>query len=75
LRALADQLFVIINNKGARKTREIRISAEATCLNGVGENFYDFVNKYRVDGVKRLMTDPQATRYGPLLISPKSQKR
>ena len=36
---------------------------------GIGENFYDFVNKYRVDEVKRLMTDPQAENYNLLGIA------
>jgi AraC-like DNA-binding protein len=30
---------------------------------GVGENFYDFVNKYRVEEVKRLMTDFKAKNF------------
>jgi AraC-like DNA-binding protein len=36
---------------------------------GIGENFYDFVNKYRVEEVKRLMTDPQANNYSLLGIA------
>jgi AraC-like DNA-binding protein len=35
---------------------------------GMGENFYDFVNKYRVEEVKRLMTDPQKQHYNILGI-------
>jgi AraC-like DNA-binding protein len=31
-----------------------------------GENFYDFVNKYRVEEVKRLMADPQKQNYNLL---------
>jgi AraC-like DNA-binding protein len=33
---------------------------------GVGENFYDFINKYRVEEVKRLMVDPQKQNYNLL---------
>jgi AraC-like DNA-binding protein len=33
---------------------------------GIGENFYDFINKYRVEEVKRLMTDPQKQNYNLL---------
>jgi AraC-like DNA-binding protein len=34
--------------------------------NGIGENFYDFINKYRVEEVKRLMIDPQKQNYNLL---------
>jgi AraC-like DNA-binding protein len=33
---------------------------------GIGENFYDFINKYRVEEVKRLMADPQKQHYNLL---------
>jgi AraC-like DNA-binding protein len=33
---------------------------------GLGENFYDFVNKYRVDEVKRLLIDPAKQNYNLL---------
>lgn len=36
---------------------------------GIGENFYDFINKYRVEEVKRLMTDPQKQNYNLLGIA------
>jgi AraC-like DNA-binding protein len=36
---------------------------------GIGENFYDFVNKFRVDEVKRLMADPQKQNYNLLGIA------
>lgn len=36
---------------------------------GTGDNFYDFVNKYRVEEVKRLMTDPQVKNYNLLGIA------
>jgi len=36
---------------------------------GFGENFYDFVNKYRVEEVKRLMVDPQKQNYSLLGIA------
>jgi AraC-like DNA-binding protein len=36
---------------------------------GTGDNFYDFVNKYRVEEVKRLMIDPQVKNYSLLGIA------
>jgi AraC-like DNA-binding protein len=36
---------------------------------GIGENFYDFVNRYRVEEVKRLMVDPQKQNYNLLGIA------
>jgi AraC-like DNA-binding protein len=36
---------------------------------GIGDNFYDFVNKYRVDEVKRLLIDPQVKNYNLLGIA------
>ena len=36
---------------------------------GIGENFYDFVNKYRVEQVKKLMIDPQVKNYNMLGIA------
>jgi AraC-like DNA-binding protein len=33
---------------------------------GIGENFYDFINKYRVEEVKRLMIDPKKQNYNLL---------
>ena len=33
---------------------------------GTGDNFYDFINKYRVEEVKRLMVDPQVKNYNLL---------
>jgi AraC-like DNA-binding protein len=36
---------------------------------GLGENFYDFVNKYRVEEVKRLMADPNKQNYNLLGIA------
>jgi AraC-like DNA-binding protein len=36
---------------------------------GIGENFYDFVNKYRVEEVKRLMVDPEMKNFNLLGIA------
>lgn len=36
---------------------------------GTGDNFYDFINKYRVEEVKRLMGDPQVKNYSLLGIA------
>lgn len=33
---------------------------------GIGENFYDFINKYRVEQVKKLMTDPHMKNFNML---------
>jgi AraC-like DNA-binding protein len=35
----------------------------------IGDNFYDFVNKYRVEEVKKLMVDPQVKNYNLLGIA------
>ncbi|MFM9840351.1 MAG: helix-turn-helix domain-containing protein [Cyclobacteriaceae bacterium] len=36
---------------------------------GIGDNFYDFINKYRVKEVKKLMVDPQVKNYNLLGIA------
>ena len=36
---------------------------------GIGDNFYDFINKYRVEQVKKLMTDPQMKNFNMLGIA------
>jgi AraC-like DNA-binding protein len=36
---------------------------------GVGENFYDFINKYRIEEVKRLMADPKVKHYNLLGVA------
>jgi AraC-like DNA-binding protein len=36
---------------------------------GIGENFYDFINKYRVEEVKKLMADPEMVGYNLLGIA------
>jgi AraC-like DNA-binding protein len=36
---------------------------------GIGDNFYDFINKYRVEEVKTLMVDPQVKNYNLLGIA------
>jgi len=36
---------------------------------GIGDNFYDFINKYRVEQVKKLMTDPRVKHFSMLGIA------
>lgn len=36
---------------------------------GIGDNFYDFINKYRVQQVKNLMTDPRVKHFSMLGIA------
>lgn len=36
---------------------------------GIGQNFYDFVNKYRVEQVKKMMVDPKMKNYNMLGIA------
>jgi AraC-like DNA-binding protein len=36
---------------------------------GIGDNFYDFINKYRVEQVKKLMIDPRVKHFSMLGIA------
>ncbi len=52
--------------------KDLRISRSQLSVvinDGVGDNFYDFVNKYRVEEVKQLMTDPRVKNYNLLGIA------
>jgi AraC-like DNA-binding protein len=52
------------------KDLEISRSQLSQLINdGIGENFYDFVNKYRVEEVKKLMIDPSVKNYNILGIA------
>jgi AraC-like DNA-binding protein len=78
---LADKLVTYMNEKKPYLDSELTLSSLAKDLNmsrshlsqlindGIGENFYDFVNKYRVEEVKRLMTDPLAKNFNLLGIA------
>ena len=46
-----------------------RSQLSALINEGMGDNFYDFINKYRVEEVKRLMVDPQVKNYNLLGIA------
>lgn len=55
---------------GLAKKIEISRSQLSQLINmGVGHNFYDFVNKYRVEEVKRLMVDPKIQNFSLLGIA------
>jgi AraC-like DNA-binding protein len=43
-----------------------RSQLSATINEGTGDNFYDFINKYRVEQVKKLMVDPQMKNFNML---------
>lgn len=43
-----------------------RNQLSALINDGTGDNFYDFINKYRVEEVKRLMVDPTKQNYNLL---------
>ncbi len=52
--------------------KDLNISRSQLSLlinDGIGDNFYDFINKYRVEEVKRLMIDPQVKNYNLLGIA------
>lgn len=77
-RALLDKLRVFMLDKKPFLDPELSLSGLAKQIGlsrnqlsqlineGQGENFYDFVNKYRVEEVKRLMADPQKQNYNLL---------
>jgi AraC-like DNA-binding protein len=78
---LIDRLLLYMIEKRPYLDAELTLSSLAKDLNisrsqlsilindGMGDNFYDFVNKYRVEEVKRLMVDPQVKNYSLLGIA------
>jgi len=78
---LVDKLLSFMKDKKPYLDSELSLSklAQAVGMNrsqlsqlindGVGENFYDFVNHYRVEEVKRLMVDPQMNNFNLLGIA------
>ncbi|MBY0434609.1 MAG: helix-turn-helix domain-containing protein [Cyclobacteriaceae bacterium] len=78
---LIGKLLDYMTNKKPYLDSELTLSSLAKDLNisrsqlsllineGIGDNFYDFVNKYRVEEVKRLMIDPQVKNYNLLGIA------
>lgn len=75
---LLSRLLVYVKEEKPYLDSELTLSALAKALNisrsqlsivineGTGDNFYDFINKYRVEEVKRLMTDPNVKNYNLL---------
>jgi AraC-like DNA-binding protein len=78
---LVDKLLSFMKDKKPYLDSELSLSklAQAVGMNrsqlsqlindGVGENFYDFVNHYRIEEVKRLMVDPQMNNFNLLGIA------
>jgi len=76
-----DKLISFMSEKKPYLDAELTLSSLAKELNlsrsqlsqlintGIGENFYDFVNKYRVEEVKRLMIDPKMSNFNLLGIA------
>lgn len=50
----------------ARELNMSRSQLSQLINDGIGDNFYDFVNKYRVEEVKKLMADPKFSNYNVL---------
>lgn len=50
----------------ARELNMSRSQLSQLINDGIGDNFYDFVNKYRVEEVKKLMADPKFNNYNVL---------
>ncbi len=79
--ALIGRLLDYMTNKKPYLDSELTLTSLAKDLNisrsqlsllindGIGDNFYDFINKYRVDEVKRLMIDPLVQNYNLLGIA------
>jgi AraC-like DNA-binding protein len=77
-RQLVDRIVAYMKEKKAYLDPELTLSKLAKDLSisrsqlsqlindSIGENFYDFVNKYRVEEVKRLMADPQMKNFNML---------
>ena len=52
---------------GLAKELEISRNQLSYLINeGIGDNFYNFVNKYRVEQVKKFMVDPSMRNYNML---------
>jgi AraC-like DNA-binding protein len=78
---LLNRLLLYMSEKKPYLDSELTLSNLAKDLNisrsqlsilineGTGDNFYDFVNKYRVEEVKRLLTDPNVKNYNLLGIA------
>jgi AraC-like DNA-binding protein len=78
---LIDKLLAFMQNQRPYLDPELSLSSLSKELglnrnqlsqlinDGIGENFYDFVNRYRVEEVKRLMGDPQKQNYNLLGIA------
>jgi len=78
---LIDKLLAFMGEKKPYLDPELSLSTLAKDLkmsrsqlsqlinDGMGENFYDFINKYRVEEVKRLMADPEMAGYNLLGIA------
>ena len=79
--ALIDKLVAHMTDKKPYLDPELSLNTLAKDLNmsrsqlsqlindGIGENFYDFINKHRVEEVKKLMTDPEMTNFSLLGIA------
>ena len=79
--ALIDKLVAHMAEKKPYLYPELSLSTLAKDMNmsrsqlsqlindGIGENFYDFINKHRVEEVKKLMTDPEMTNFSLLGIA------
>jgi AraC-like DNA-binding protein len=75
---LVKRLLAYIAEKKPYLDPELTLSSLAKDLNisrsqlsviineGTGDNFYDFINKYRVEQVKKLMVDPQMKNFNML---------
>jgi len=53
----------------AKKTGISRNLLSETINNGLGSNFYDFINNYRLEEVKKLMSSPKWKNYTILALA------